>query len=212
MAMSIVDGKFLTDRPEHALAEGRMARVPTIIGANDRDLGLHAAKNSDELFALFGAQAANARKLYDPLGDQTFDELKQQISADMTMIEPARYFADQMTRAGNPVWVYRFEYVSESQRGKIIGTLHGFEIPFTFDLPGALVGDKVTPNDKIMAAIASGYWTQFGKTGDPNGGDRPEWPRHDPGEDRLIHFTNSGVVVGTDPLKQRLDLVASIPR
>jgi para-nitrobenzyl esterase len=47
---------------------------------------------------------------------------------------------------------------------------------------------------------------QFGLTGDPNGGGRPIWPRHDPAIDRILHFTNSGIVVGTDPLKGRLDL------
>jgi hypothetical protein len=42
-------------------------------------------------------------------------------------------------------------------------------------------------------------------TGDPNGAALPNWPRHDPAVDRLIHFTNSDVIVGTDPLKPRLD-------
>ena len=87
-----------------------------------------------------------------------------------------------------------------------MGTIHGFEIPFTFDLPGAIVKEKVTPNDELMAAMASGYWTEFGKAGDPNGADRPAWPRYDPAVNRIIHFTNSGVIVGTDPLKARLDL------
>jgi para-nitrobenzyl esterase len=46
----------------------------------------------------------------------------------------------------------------------------------------------------------------IGKTGDPNGGNRPLWPKYDPELDRIFHFTNSGVIVGTDPLKPRLDL------
>ena len=210
MAMSILDGKFLTERPEQALAEGHMAPVPTMIGANDRDLGLGSANSKEDLFASFGAKAAEARKLYDPKGDQTFEELKQQVFADRTMVEPVRHFADEMARAGNPVWVYRFAYVSESQRGKLMGTLHGFEIPFTLNVPGAMVGEKVTPTDEVIAAVASGYWTQFGKTGDPNGGGRPEWPRYDSAVDRILHFTNSGVIVGTDPLKVRLDLVEAV--
>jgi para-nitrobenzyl esterase len=46
----------------------------------------------------------------------------------------------------------------------------------------------------------------FGLTGDPNDGRLPNWPRHDPAVDRIIHFTNSGIIVGTDPLRPRLDL------
>jgi para-nitrobenzyl esterase len=84
--------------------------------------------------------------------------------------------------------------------------MHGFEIPDPFALPAALVGDKVTDADKAMGELASAYWVSFGLTGDPNGGARPSWPRHDPQVDRILNFTNSGVVVGPDPLKARLDL------
>jgi para-nitrobenzyl esterase len=64
----------------------------------------------------------------------------------------------------------------------------------------------VTPTDKAMADVTSAYWVQFGLAGDPNGSGQPVWPRHDPAADRIIHFTNSGVIVGTDPLQPRLDL------
>jgi para-nitrobenzyl esterase len=86
------------------------------------------------------------------------------------------------------------------------GTLHAFEIPYTFDIPAALVKDKVTTADEAMAKLASAYWVAFGLAGDPNGGGRPTWPRYDPAADRVINFTNSGAVVGPDPLKARLDL------
>ena len=206
MAMSIIDGRFLTEPVETALAAAHQAPVPVIVGANDRDLGLGLAQSKDEVFAIFGPDAGAARKLYDPLGNQTLDELKQQVFADKTMTEPARNIANLIARSGQPVYLYRFAYVNEAARGKIMGTQHGFEIPFTLDIPGALVQGKATPPDRIMSALASGYWAQFGKTGDPNGDGRPTWPRYDPSVDRLIHFTNSGIIVGTDPLKPRLDL------
>lgn len=206
MAMSILDGRFLVEQPESALAAGRQAMVPVLIGADDRELAIGSAGSKDELFAYFGPDAEKARRVYDPRGDQTLAELKQQVFADRVLVEPARHFADEMARAGQPVWLYRFAYVPESQRGRIMGCLHGMEIPFTFDVPGALVGDKVTVTDKMMGDLTSAYWVQFGKTGDPNGDGRPLWPRYDPNVDRLLHFTNSGVIVGTDPLKARLDL------
>ena len=206
LAMSIIDGRLLTEPVETSLLAGHQAMVPTIIGANDRDLPIGTAASKEQLFALFGPDTSAARKVYDPLGDQTLDELKQQVFADRTMTEPMRHFANEMARAGQPVWLYRFAYVSEAQRGTNMGTLHGFEIPFTIDVPAGLVGPaKVTPTDKVMADIASGYWVQFGLSGDPNGGGRPVWPRYDPVLDRIIHFTNSGVIIGTDALKPRLD-------
>jgi para-nitrobenzyl esterase len=111
-----------------------------------------------------------------------------------------------MARLGLPTWWYRFSYVAESLRDKWKGAPHGFEIPYAFDIPAAHVGDKVTDADKAMGALASAYWVAFARTGDPNGDGRPQWPRHDPASDKVINFTNSGVVVGPDPIKARLDV------
>jgi para-nitrobenzyl esterase len=205
-AGAIRDGKLVVEAPEAAIAAGHQAMVPVMIGANNRDLGIGSANKKDVVFAIFGAHAADARRLYDPRDDQTLDELKQQVFADRTMTEPVRFFAHQVARAGQPVWLYRFSYVPESQRGTLKGTMHAMEIPYTFDIPAALVGDKVTADDKAMGALASAYWVSFAKTGDPNGGGRPPWPRHEPGVDRVINFTSAGVVGGPDPLKARLDL------
>jgi para-nitrobenzyl esterase len=60
MAMSIIDGQFLIEAPEAALAAGRQAMVPVIIGANDRELALGTANSKDELFAIFGLDAERA--------------------------------------------------------------------------------------------------------------------------------------------------------
>jgi para-nitrobenzyl esterase len=177
MAMSIIDGKFLLEPPEATLAAGKQARVPLMVGATDRDLAIGEAESNDQLFANFASGSAEARRFYDPRGDQTLNELKQQVFADRTLVEPTRHLAKEAARTGQPVGLYRFAYVSESQRGQLMGIMHGFEISFTLDIPAALVGDKVTPTDKLMGDLASGYWAQFGKAGDPNGEGRPAWPR-----------------------------------
>jgi para-nitrobenzyl esterase len=205
---AILDGKFVVESPELAIASGRWAKVPIVVGANNRDLGAGTAGTKDQLFAMFGSFADEARKLYDPEGTETLDELKQQVFADKTMTEPERHLADLVARSGEPVWLYRFSYVAEALRGapRWKGTPHGMEIPYTFDLPAAIVKDKVTAADKKMGDIASAYWVTFAKRADPNGAGRPDWPRHRPGIDRIINFTNDGVVAGPDPIKPRLDL------
>ena len=206
VAGPMLDGKFIVEAPEFVLAAGREAKVAVMIGATDRDHAQGSADSKDELFAIFGANAGEARKLYDPQGDQTLDELKQQVFCDKIHIESARYLADEVARAGRPAYLYRFSYVAESERGKVKGALHSSELPFVFDIPAEVFGDKVTGDDRKMAELTSAYWVSFAKTGDPNGANRPQWPRHDPAVDKLIDFTNNGVVVGPDLLKARLDL------
>lgn len=208
VAGSIIDGKFLTETPEAAFAAGHQAMVPVMVGANNRDLGVGVAKNKRALFAMFGSNKGEARKLYDPKGTETLDELKQQVLADKTLVEPSRHLADEVARAGQPTYWYRFSYVAEALRSspKWKGTLHGFEIPYVFNIPAAVVKDKVTEADKGMGVLASSYWVAFAKTGDPNGNGRPEWPPYNASEDKVIDFTNDGVTIGPDPLKARLDL------
>ena len=79
--------------------------VPVIIGANDRDIGFGTANSKDEL-AIFGPNAAKAAKIYDPNGDQSLDELKQQVFSDKWMTEPAR------------IWLMRW-HAPGSRRGCI---------------------------------------------------------------------------------------------
>jgi hypothetical protein len=117
-ASAIRDGKLVVEVPDVALTAGHQAMVPVVIGANDRDLWAGIANSKDDLFAAFGPDAAEARKLYDPRGDQTLDELKQQVLADKTLVEPARHLADTVARSGQPVWLYRFAYVSQGPDGQ----------------------------------------------------------------------------------------------
>ena len=96
---AILDGWFLTRSPEAALAARPREMVPVMVGANDRDLGLGVAETKDDLFALFGEQAGEARALYDPAGNAPLDELRQQVLADRTLVEPSRHLANEMARA-----------------------------------------------------------------------------------------------------------------
>jgi para-nitrobenzyl esterase len=203
----VLDGKLLVETPEQAFATGRWNIVPLIVGATDRDLGVRVVANKDQLFAAFGPRAAAARALYDPHGDTPFEEVKQQVTADQMMVEPARHLADAASRSGAPVWSFRFSYVAESQRAKSPGAPHGGELAFIFNRPEFSAGRGVTAADKAMAELASAYWVSFAKTGDPNGGGRPFWPRHEPGRDMILDFAASGTAVaGPDPLRERLDL------
>ena len=123
MAWAIIDGRFLLEIPERTLAAGRQSKVPVIVGANDRDIGLGTARSKEELFAVFGPDAARARELYDPRGNQTLEALIIQVYMDNTMTEPTRHLANELARGGQPVWLYRFAYVNQAVRGQIMGTL-----------------------------------------------------------------------------------------
>ena len=128
----------------------------------------------------------------------------------MIMLEPARFVAQTLAAAGQPVWEYRFSYVAASLQSKMPGAPHATEIPFVFDTVKARYGADLTPADERIAQQTNQYWLNFAKTGNPNGAGLPNWPAYNAATDQLMDFTETGLQPGPDPLKSKLD--AAIPK
>jgi para-nitrobenzyl esterase len=74
--------------------------------------------------------------------------------------------------------------------GKYLGAAHALEIPFIFDsfdrLPMSIFyNQKNLPEAKALSKIIQGYWIGFAKTGNPNHPGLPEWPRFEPGAQKV---------------------------
>ena len=48
--------------------------------------------------------------------------------------------------------------------------------------------------DAQVSHLMQQYWTNFAKTGDPNGAGLPVWPKFDPAKRAYIQFTDAGPV------------------
>ena len=203
----MIDGKLRLQDPDAAYRAGTQLRIPVIVGATDMDIGFgSAAKTKDELFATFGAHSDAARKAYDPNDSRPLTDLIGAIDRDRMMIEPARFAARIFSRAGQPVWEFRFSYVAESMRSEWPGAPHASEIPFVFDTVRAKYGDKLTAADQSIARTIHSFWVQFAKTGDPNDAAMPAWPRFSADTDKLMNFTPTGAIAEPDPWRARMDV------
>jgi para-nitrobenzyl esterase len=205
----MVDGTIVTEEPETAFRAGRQARIPYVIGANNREFGFLPLPPQavDGMLARFGAAKDEVVAAYDPEKTGQMGEVGVGLASDGAMVEPARLLARLASASGQPTWVYRFSYVASSIRKDTKGALHATEIPFVFETVRAKYGDATTAEDEALAAAANAYWAAFAKTGDPNGDGRPKWPAYSAKDDVLMDFAVTGPAAKADPWNARLDLL-----
>jgi para-nitrobenzyl esterase len=205
----MIDGKIVVEEPETAFRAGRQARVPYLVGANNREFGFMPLPPQavDGMLARFGPARDAVLAAYDPEKTGNLGEVGIGVMSDGAMVEPARLLARLASAAGQPTYVYRFSYVASSIRKDTKGALHATEIPFVFETVRAKYGEATTPEDEAIAAAANAYWVAFARTGDPNGEGRPRWPAYSEKEDVILDFALTGPAAKPDPWKARLDLV-----
>jgi para-nitrobenzyl esterase len=203
----ILDGQVaVAGMPGGALRKRTAAKVPVLVGTTSDDLPVLFPPRDNPL-SFFGADAVGAKAVYFAGAAAPAAAIKN-IAVDITMHEPARFAAKEVTAAGQPVWLYRFGYVAESLRPKVTGAAHASEIPYLFGALDARYGAAATEKDRAMADIFMGYIAAFARSGDPNRSGLPSWPRYDTARSELMMFTpDAAAIVQADPWKSRLDLI-----
>jgi para-nitrobenzyl esterase len=84
---------------------------------------------------------------------------------------------------GLPVFLYHFTRVPPS-RTQTLGAFHGAEVAFVFDSQDPFFGEA--EGDRALTQAMGAYWTNFAKTGDPNGPGLREWPAYGADRDRWL--------------------------
>jgi para-nitrobenzyl esterase len=210
----ILDGKLVVETAESAYKAGRQARVPLMIGNCSAEIGgafVSNAKTKEELFSKFGELESEAKAAFDPEGKKEFAEVITKFNTDWVWGEPARMTARAFVAKGVPSYMYQFGYVPATmQNFSRYGAGHGSEVSFVFNTLNARWGNpgEATPQEKELANIMNSYWTNFAKTGNPNGKGLPVWPLYDTKKDEMLDIELDGKPVSkTDSRKARFNVV-----
>jgi para-nitrobenzyl esterase len=78
-------------------------------------------------------------------------------------------------------YYYRFSHKPPGEEG----ASHGAEMPYVFDHLD-LRPQAWTETDRLLAKMLGSYWTNFAKTGNPNGEGLPDWPEFTPARESAL--------------------------
>lgn len=207
-----LDGNLLTEQMEPVFSSGRQAPVPIIVGSNSYEgvllrKALHV-QSADVLHAV-EPKLDDLTALYPPQLLMTNDFLADHIWGDANFVEPARMIARTVSRSGQPVYHYNFDFQPPLLR-LIGGSPHGLEVAYALGTLGKVIPfplyQLMHPHNREVSRLFMLYWTNFAKTGNPNGGGALSWPQFAEGREETLVFGNDGLSIERDYLKERLDL------
>ena len=192
----IVDGRVLDEDIAEAFARGRIARVPYLTGTNSDEGSLLQGGDAAFLTRPLGDSLAAVRALYERTGPISDADFARALFNDQLFAASARLLAGFIARAGDSAWVYRFRFMPDLLRRRgAPGVPHGGELPFVFGFGRLAV--FAPEQDIAVERMVQAYWTDFAKTGDPNGADLPRWPAfRGPDPQTLVIADSTAAVAG----------------
>ena len=231
--LPVVDGSVMPRTIGAAFRDGDVPSVPMLAGYNADEGTLFydsfqsptvlraqitgsLAEREAALAEVFGRNPAKAlQALYGMDTIETWDKGATDMLGDDLFGVHMRFIARQNAQSGAPTYLYQFTRVPPS-RNQTIGAYHAAEISFVFDSHLPLV--KLNESDRKLTDRMVSYWTNFAKTGNPNGERLPEWPATSPEGDVWMELGPSPKPIEglrarkldilEEALRQRIDTVA----
>jgi para-nitrobenzyl esterase len=190
-----LDGYFLPKPLAEIYAAREQAKVPLLAGSNSEEQGARGVLGTNEptpenfanaVQKLYGENAAGILKAYAPSTPEEVIEAATDLASARFIAYGTWKWAVLQAKTGAPVYRYfyahpRPRFLPAAARGGDApaaprGAVHSAEIQYVM---GNLALDPRyawTPEDHKLSELASAYFANFIKKGNPNGSSLPKWP------------------------------------
>lgn len=199
----VVDGWFFPKSVSKIYAAGEEAHVPLLAGWNaDEERAEVTFANpqpTTESFkqqaeTQFGANAAEFLKLYPVETDAEAVRSAGDFASDKFIVYSTWRWLEAQVDTGNaPVYRYRFDLGNPGDKfhPAVIGAFHSDDIEYVFGTLDSRPDAKLRPEDYKLSNEIGEYWTNFARTGNPNGNDLPNWPTYGPDNWMVMHLNTT---------------------
>ncbi|MBN1289146.1 MAG: carboxylesterase family protein [Actinobacteria bacterium] len=183
----VADGKVIPGHPMALFDEDKQLDIPVIIGTNlnETNLFLYLIKFTREQYEMLvrtvaGSYADEILEMYPVETDEEAGPVFGHLMTAGEFTAPARFVANCMGKKSHDCFYYQF---TGYRSGDPLKASHGAEVAYVF---GNLSRTRCDDSDRELSRITMGYWVNFARNGNPNGGNLPVWPAYDSGEEHCM--------------------------
>lgn len=214
----VVDGAFLTEPVAETYAAGRQAHVPMIIGWNrDERAGtlskdMTAAKWKAFATEHYGKDAEGFLRAFPADSDeQAVRSADDYTTAQYIALGAWRWAAAETATGHAPLYRYRFDLAAlpDGYHRTDKYAWHSDELEYVFGTLDVRAGATWRPEDRKLSREMIGYWTNFARTGDPNGPGLGKWDQYDTSKS-VLHLNNP-ITEDTDTSRAEFEFLADHP-
>jgi len=205
-----LDGWLFPQSPAAVFAEGQESAIPLITGNNTREFDIPNPPDPlrQWITAVYGDLAPKAFDVYGLANsgggntDPLYGAAAGQWSADVMFRCPSTAVAAWRSAAHHSTYAYQFERAIPGQETQ--GAVHSADLPYVFGFfpKSGNISGSFGATDYKLADLIEKYWTNFARTGSPNGSGLATWHEYD-GSEAYVSFSEDGQVVANSRLRQK---------